>query len=119
MSEHVLNDSCIFCAIAADKSPADIEYRDENVVAFRDINPQAPTHIVIIPAFHVEKLGDLDADDQVVLGQMMMVAANLAQKLNLTENGYRVVLNQGLHAGQLINHFHIHLLGGHELGKIA
>ncbi len=110
---------CIFCAITAGQSPATIEYQDADIAAFRDTNPQTPTHIIIIPVRHIADLLGATEADMPTLGKMLMVAKQLADKENLNDNGYRVVINQGLHAGQMVDHLHLHLLGGKELGPIA
>ena len=102
---------CLFCKIAARTIPAKIVYEDDEVFAFEDIGPQAPTHILICPRKHFAALHDATSDDQAVLGKLQLVAAQLARKLNLLE-GYRTVLNNGSGAGQSVFHLHLHLLGG-------
>ena len=102
---------CLFCKIAAKTIPAKIVYEDDEVFAFEDIGPQAPTHILICPRKHFAALHDATSDDQAVLGKLQLVAAQLARKLNLLE-GYRTVLNNGSGAGQSVFHLHLHLLGG-------
>ena len=102
---------CLFCKIAAKKIPSKIVYEDDEVFAFEDIGPQAPTHILICPLKHFASLHEAGAEDQAVLGKLQLVAAQLARKLNLLE-GYRTVLNNGEGAGQSVFHLHLHLLGG-------
>jgi histidine triad (HIT) family protein len=106
-----LSADCLFCKIAAKKIPAKLVYEDDDVFAFEDIGPQAPTHILICPRKHFASLNDATADDQSVLGKLQLVAAQLARKLNLLE-GYRTVVNSGEGAGQSVFHLHLHLLGG-------
>jgi len=112
-------DGCIFCAIGAHQSPAEIEYDDEEVVAFRDINPKAPVHIVIIPKKHVASLTELQEEDAALAGKMILVAKHLAEEKGISEDGYRLVINAGKHSGQVVDHIHLHLLGGKILGDIA
>jgi histidine triad (HIT) family protein len=102
---------CLFCKIAAKKIPSNIVYEDEDVFAFEDIGPQAPTHILICPRKHFASLNEAGQEDQAVLGKLQLVAAQLARKLDLLE-GYRTVLNSGAGAGQSVFHLHLHLLGG-------
>ena len=105
---------CLFCKIAAKKIPSKLVYEDEEVFAFEDIGPQAPTHILICPRKHFESLSDAAPEDQATLGKLQLVAAQLARERNLLE-GYRTVLNNGRGAGQSVFHLHVHLLGGRDL----
>lgn len=107
---------CLFCKIVAGEIPATEVYRDDEVVAFRDINPQAPTHILIIPTEHVATLNDFDQAHQAVLGKMMLIAQKLAADEGLAEDGYRVVVNCNKNGGQAVYHTHLHLLGGRPMG---
>ena len=102
---------CLFCKIGAKKIPSKIVYEDDDVFAFEDIGPQAPTHILICPRKHLASLNEADPDDQGVLGKVQLLAADLARKLKLTD-GYRTVINTGAGAGQSVFHLHLHLLGG-------
>ncbi len=104
--------SCIFCQIAAGDIDSEIVYRDEQVVAFRDLNPQAPTHILIIPIPHIENLADASGEQAQLLGRCNLVAAQIAYKEGIAEDGYRLVTNVGADAGQSVDHLHFHLLGG-------
>jgi histidine triad (HIT) family protein len=104
---------CLFCKIAAKKIPAKIVYEDEDVFAFEDIGPQAPTHILICPRKHFASLNEATQEDAAVIGKMHLVAADLARKLNLL-HGYRTIANSGAGAGQSVSHLHLHLLGGRE-----
>jgi histidine triad (HIT) family protein len=109
-------DNCLFCKIAAGEIPAKIVYQDEDVVAFEDINPQAPRHILVIPRRHIASLADLTAEEGPLLALLFAVINRLAHKLGLTERGYRVVTSSGPDAGQDILHLHFHLLGGRKFG---
>ncbi len=103
---------CIFCKIAKGES-GELLYEDHSAVAFADLNPQAPVHFLVIPKVHVESLAKLE--DQNLLGHLLLVARNLAQKRGLEKGGYRVVINTGEDGGQTVPHLHIHLLGGRTL----
>jgi histidine triad (HIT) family protein len=109
-----MSDDCLFCKISAKKIPSKIVYEDEDVFAFEDISPQAPTHVLICPRKHFASLDEASPADQAVLGKLQLVAAQLARKRNLLE-GYRTVLNNGRGAGQSVFHLHLHLLGGRAL----
>jgi histidine triad (HIT) family protein len=106
-----MNAECLFCKIAAKQIPSKIVYEDDDIFAFEDIGPQAPTHILICPRKHLASLNEATLEDQALLGKLQLVAADLARKLNLLE-GYRTVLNNGRGAGQSVFHLHLHLLGG-------
>jgi len=106
---------CIFCQIAAGDIPADILHRDDRVVAFRDISPQAPVHVLIIPREHITYLSDLTGEQSALAGHMVGVANQLARSEGIADSGYRVVVNCGEQGGQLVPHLHMHLLGGREL----
>lgn len=110
---------CIFCEIGQKKSPAEIEYEDDQIVAFWDKKPQAPIHILISPKEHLESIKDMDMTHTDLLGKMIVVAKQLAEKKKIDENGYRIVINNTPHSGQNVEHFHIHFLGGKELGALA
>ena len=107
--------NCIFCQIASGKIPGDILYQDEKVVAFRDINPQSPTHLIIIPKKHIPSLAHLSEADSPLIGHMVKVANQLAKKEGIAEKGYRLSINCGEEGGQLVPHLHMHLLGGRKL----
>lgn len=106
---------CIFCQIIAGKIPSDIIYQDEEIVAFRDINPQAPTHLLIIPKRHIPSLTHLSEAELPLIGHMVNVANQLAEKEGISEKGYRLAINCGEQGGQLVPHLHLHLLGGRRL----
>ena len=107
---------CLFCNIAAGKIPANIVFEDERVMAFEDINPQAPTHIIIIPKKHIASVTDLNDADQELVGYMHIVANKVAEKTSLTGTGFRLVTNCGKSAGQEVPHLHMHFLGGRKFG---
>ena len=106
---------CIFCQIVAGEVPTEILYQDEEVVAFRDINPQAPTHLIIIPKRHIPSLADLPEAELPLIGHMVDAANQLARREGISESGYRLVVNCGEWGGQLVPHLHMHLLGGRRL----
>ncbi len=105
-------EGCIFCRIIAKEIGSKIAYEDEEVVAFHDINPQAPVHVLIVPRRHIPTLNEATEDDVSVLGKMLLVAQKLAKELGVADSGYRLVLNTNRGAGQSVFHTHIHLLGG-------
>jgi len=106
---------CIFCKIAAKEMDSDIVLETETVVAFRDINPQAPTHILLIPKKHISKISETTRNDQDLLGDLIITARNLAEDEGIAESGYRLVFNNGAHGGQDVFHIHLHLLGGRQM----
>ncbi len=106
---------CVFCKIAAGEIPSNIIYRDEEVIAFGDINPQAPLHRLIIPVKHIASLADLTEAESSLVAHMVNVANQLAVKEGVSANGYRLVINCGEQGGQLVQHLHMHLLGGRQL----
>ncbi|MCE8016316.1 histidine triad nucleotide-binding protein [Halomonas sp. MCCC 1A17488] len=103
---------CLFCKIVKREIPADIVYEDDQVLAFNDINPQAPTHILIIPKQHIATLNDIEEHDQALVGKLPRVAARLAEEHGFAEAGYRVVMNCNDQGGQTVYHIHMHLMGG-------
>jgi len=107
---------CVFCKIAGGEVRADIVHQDEEVVAFRDINPQAPVHIVLIPRAHHTSLNHTGPEDDQTTGYLMRVAAKIARDEGIAEQGYRIVANCGPAAGQSVSHVHFHLLGGRDFG---
>jgi len=106
-----MSDNCLFCKIIAGGIPATVVYKDEQVTAIRDINPQAPTHILILPNRHLPAVSQAQADDLSLLGTLLLVGKQLAEKENLV-GGYRLVINDGEDGGQTVAHLHVHLLGG-------
>jgi len=106
--------NCLFCKIIAGEIPATVVYRDERVVAIRDINPVAPTHLLLMPVRHIASVAEAEASDGDLLGALHLAAAQLAQTEHLT-NGYRLVINTGPDGGQTVSHLHLHLLGGRAM----
>jgi len=106
---------CIFCQIICKKLPAEIVYQDDRVTAFRDIHPVAPTHILIVPNRHIASTNDLAAGDETLVGHMLMVVPHLALQEGIQGTGYRLIVNTGPHANQVIFHLHLHLIGGQRL----
>jgi histidine triad (HIT) family protein len=106
--------TCLFCQIAAGERPATIVYRSDDVIAFRDIHPQAPTHILIIPTKHIVSVAEASVEDEGLIGRLISVAREIAQQENLSK-GYRLVINNGSQAGQSVFHLHVHLLGGRAM----
>ena len=95
--------------------PAQIIYEDDRCVAFRDINPQAPIHVLVIPKKAIPRLGEATDSDETLLGHLLLTAAEIAKREGIAENGYRLVVNQGWHAGESVPHLHVHLLGGRQM----
>jgi len=107
-------ENCLFCKIAEGQIPSKIVYQDEDIVAFEDIHPQAPHHILLIPRRHITSISDLTLEDGPTLAMLFIVANKLAQKLGLGERGYRLVTNVGPDAGQAVYHLHFHWIGGRK-----
>ncbi|MFQ5863988.1 MAG: histidine triad nucleotide-binding protein [bacterium] len=104
--------NCIFCEIIEGKRSGEIVYKDDAVVAFRDMNPQAPTHILILPRKHIPTINDLQSEDETLVGRMFTTAKTLAAREGVDQKGYRLVINCNYEAGQSVYHIHLHLLGG-------
>lgn len=109
------NSDCLFCKVAEGQIPATIVHEDDQLVAFRDIDPQAPVHILVIPREHVSSLDAADDDHADLLGRMLLTARDLARSEGIADDGYRTVLNVGADGGQTVPHVHLHLLGGRAL----
>ena len=107
-----MSTDCLFCRIANKDVPAKLVHEDEHAIALDDINPQAPTHILIVPRKHIAGLNDLAADDAALIGHLHLLAAKLARERGIQESGYRTLFNTGRGAGQSVFHLHLHLLGG-------
>ena len=103
---------CLFCRIARGEIPSTIVYRGEGITAFRDIAPQAPTHILVVPDRHIPGASAATAADDAMMGRLVRLAAELARQEGIADGGYRLVINQGEDAGQTVPHLHVHLLGG-------
>lgn len=108
--------SDVFCKIINKELPADIVYEDQEFLVVKDINPQAPVHLLIIPKKHFDQIHAVSHQDLDLLGKMLLVAGKAAQLAGIAEKGYRLIINQGLHGGQLVPHLHMHLMGGKHLG---
>ena len=109
---------CVFCKIIAGEVPADIRYQDEKLIAFPDINPLSPTHLLIIPKKHIPSLTELSESESSLVGEMARVANRLAKSEGISEKGYRLVINCGRQGGQGVAHLHMHLLGGRQLSSL-
>lgn len=107
--------SCLFCKIVAGEIPAAKVYEDDDAIAFRDINPQAPVHVLVIPREHISSLADAADTHEATLGRLLLAAARVARQEGLTESGFRTVVNNGAGAGQSVFHIHLHVLGGRPL----
>jgi histidine triad (HIT) family protein len=108
-------ENCTFCKMVSGQIKPNVVYQDESVLAFHDINPQAPVHVLVVPKKHIATLNDLEIEDVSVAGLMLLAAQQIAQKLGVAESGYRTVLNCNRDAGQSVFHIHLHLLGGRTL----
>ncbi|OGT34111.1 MAG: histidine triad nucleotide-binding protein [Gammaproteobacteria bacterium RIFCSPHIGHO2_02_FULL_39_13] len=106
---------CLFCKIATSQIPAQLIYQDEHIVAFNDITPQAPHHVLIIPRKHIETINDILDSDNNLIGNMMLVAKKIAHDVKIADNGYRVLMNCNKDGGQAVYHIHFHLLGGRQM----
>ena len=107
---------CIFCQIAQGDAATDVIYQDDEVTAFHDAHPQAPTHTLIIPNRHIRSLKATDDEDSPLLGKLLAVARDLAEEAGVAQSGYRLVLNTDEQSGQTVFHLHLHLLGGRRMG---
>ncbi|MBL3590881.1 MAG: histidine triad nucleotide-binding protein [gamma proteobacterium endosymbiont of Lamellibrachia anaximandri] len=107
---------CLFCKMVSGDIQPNVVYEDDDVLAFRDLNPQAPTHILVIPKRHISTLNDLEPGDEALMGNLVLTAARIAGKEGIAEAGYRTLLNCNAEAGQTVFHIHLHLLGGRPMG---
>jgi histidine triad (HIT) family protein len=105
-------DDCLFCKIIKGEIPSSTVYKDEQVTAFRDINPVSPTHILVIPNKHIASVNDVSEDEEELLGHMLAVVKPIAEAEGISESGYRLIINTGPDANQVIFHIHLHILGG-------
>ena len=113
-------EECLFCRIISREIPSDVVYQDDEFLAFKDIHPQAPTHILVIPKVHFDSLVEISDQQEKLMGRLVIIAKKLAEKEGLAKNGYRLVLNCGAEGGQVVPHLHLHLIGGRKLnGKIG
>lgn len=106
---------CLFCQIIAGEIPGNVVYQDDRVIAITDINPQAPTHVLVLPREHLDSLNDASQSDEVLLGHMMRTAARVANQFEIAESGFRAVVNTGSESGQTVAHLHLHVLGGRTM----
>ena len=111
--------ACIFCRIGAGQAPAVIRYQNELVVAFDDVSPKAKTHVLVIPKKHIASVDELTPEDEKLVGAMVYAAQKIAREAGIADGGYRLVFNVRAHAGQTVDHIHLHILGGHRLGPLA
>ncbi len=110
-----MTDSCIFCKIISNEAKAAIVYRDDQVTAFRDLHPVAPTHILIVPNKHIESVRTLEAADEQLMGHLFTTAGKLAKEEGIDKGGYRLITNTGINGGQTVFHLHLHLIGGQRM----
>ena len=109
---------CIFCQIVKGSRPAEIVNQDDQVVVFKDVNPKAPVHFLIVPRKHLKSINDITEEDADLMGNLILVAKKMAQEQGLSEKGYRLVFNTGPDSGQIVEHLHLHLLGGNPLSGV-
>ena len=105
---------CLFCKIVGKEIPTKLEFESDSLIAFHDINPQAPTHLLVVPKKHIARVSETDSSDGALIGELVLTARDIAKKKGL-ENGYRLVFNNGPEAGQTVFHVHLHLLGGRRM----
>jgi len=110
-----MTNSCIFCKIVSNEAKAAIIYRDEQVTAFHDIRPAAPTHILIVPNKHIDSVNKLEAEDEQLMGHLFTTAGKLAKEEGIDQSGYRLITNTGVDGGQTVFHLHLHLIGGQRM----
>ena len=110
---------CVFCKIVKGELPAKVVYEDDLIMAFHDINPQRKVHVLVIPKKHISSLNDLTEEDKELMGHLTVKIPEIAKKLGIAEDGYRVIVNTGKHGGQEIYHIHYHILGGEPVGPMT
>ncbi len=113
--ESIMNDDCLFCKIIAGDIPSNKVYEDDDLYAFRDINPAAPTHVLLIPRKHLSGVTAAGEEDRELLGSLLLAANRIATAEGLAEDGFRYVINNGKHGGQTVYHLHLHIIGGRPL----
>ena len=114
-----MQNNCIFCKIFNGDLPSEILYKDDHCFVIRDISPRAPTHLLIIPIEHFTYLTNINSEHSKLIGHLFLIVPQMASQELLTKKGYRLIVNQGIEAGQEIPHFHLHLLGGRPLGEMG
>ena len=110
--------ACIFCQIINREAPAKIVYEDEKIIAFKDIHPVAPVHILVVPKRHIDSVEDLKEEDRELAGRLILVAKKVARQFSINKSGYKLVFNVGRGGGQIIDHIHLHLIGGWKKNAI-
>lgn len=110
-------DNCIFCKIISGEIPTNKIYEDEEIIAFNDINPQMPTHILVVPKKHIESIIDITKDDEILIGRIYTAINKIAKELGIDKNGFRVITNCGEDAGQTVKHLHFHILAGKKMSE--
>jgi histidine triad (HIT) family protein len=108
-------DDCLFCKILKGEIPSSTVYKDEQVTAFRDINPAAPTHILVVPNKHIADVNDISEEDEQLIGHLLRIAKPIAKEEGIAESGYRLIINTGPDSHQEVDHLHLHILGGHPM----
>lgn len=111
--------TCLFCSIASGATDTKLLFNDEYVAAFADIHPHSPVHLLIVPKKHIESTATLEEEDEALAGHMIRTAQRLAEEQGIADSGYRLVFNTRSHGGQVVDHIHLHLLGGQKLGSMA
>ncbi|MEO5367322.1 MAG: histidine triad nucleotide-binding protein [Magnetococcus sp. WYHC-3] len=114
-----MNDTCLFCRILSGNIPCSKVYEDDRVLAFKDIHPQAPVHVLVIPRKHIATLDDVGTEDAALMGHLMERLAHVARLAGVAEAGYRTIINCRAHGGQEVFHLHAHILGGHPMGPMT
>ena len=109
--------NCVFCKIANKEIPSEFLYEDDLVVAFRDIHPIAPVHVLVIPKKHIKSIADMEKDDEKIMGRLIFAAKKIAEDLKISEGGYKLLFRVGRHGGQEVGHVHLHLIGGARLSE--
>jgi histidine triad (HIT) family protein len=110
-----MTEPCVFCKIVSGEAKAEIVFRDEQLTAFRDIHPVAPTHILLVPNKHIESVSTLEVDDEQLMGHLLTTAGKLAKEEGIDKGGYRLISNTGVNGGQTVFHIHLHLIGGQRM----
>ncbi|NLO88729.1 MAG: histidine triad nucleotide-binding protein [Clostridia bacterium] len=110
---------CVFCKIVAGELPSEIVYEDDDILAFKDINPVAPVHILLIPKKHIPTITDIEEEDAALMGKLLLAAGKVADKMGIFDRGFRLVNNCREEGGQMVYHLHFHLLGGKQFGSVG
>lgn len=110
---------CVFCKIVQGEIPSSVVFEDDTALAFLDINPAAPTHVLIIPKEHIGSVNDLDNDRENLIGHLIMISKLLAEDQGISASGYRLIINTGKDSGQIVHHLHLHLMGGRRMGSLG